>query len=82
MDNMSVLLSIKGKFLDIFGSIGPVIVPAKEISDPQNLRITCRLNVKTVQDSDTSFMIFSVAETIVFILKRSEWSGTTCWFLP
>ncbi len=60
----------RGKSLDTFGPIGPVIVPAEEIPDPQNLKITCRLNGETVQDSNTSNMIFSVAETIEFISKQ------------
>jgi len=60
----------RGKSLDTFGPIGPCIVPAKYITDPQNLSITCRLNGKTVQNSNTSHMIFSVSETIAFISKH------------
>lgn len=60
----------RGKSLDTFGPIGPVLVPADNIPDPQALNITCRLNGKTVQDSNTSNMIFSVEETIEFISKQ------------
>ncbi len=60
----------RGKSLDTFGPIGPVLVPAADIPDPQSLHITCRLNGKTVQDSNTSYMIFSVEETIEFISKQ------------
>ncbi len=60
----------RGKSLDTFGPAGPVIVPAEDIPDPQNLKITCRLNGKTVQDSNTSHMIFSIKETIAFISKQ------------
>ncbi len=60
----------RGKSLDTFGPIGPVFVPAEQISDPQNLSISCRLNGKTVQDSNTSQMIFSIAEMIAFITKQ------------
>ncbi len=60
----------RGKSLDTFGPAGPVIVPSEDIPDPQNLRITCRLNGVTVQDSNTSHMIFSIKETIAFISKQ------------
>lgn len=60
----------RGKSLDTFGPIGPRIVLQKDIGDPQNLRIQCRLNGKTVQDSKTSLMIFTVAESIAFISKN------------
>ncbi len=60
----------RGKSLDTFGPIGPVLLPAEAVPDPQNLSISCRLNGKTVQQSNTSRMIFSVAETISFISKQ------------
>ncbi|MFH0825958.1 MAG: fumarylacetoacetate hydrolase family protein [Pseudomonadota bacterium] len=60
----------RGKSLDTFGPIGPRIVLAEDLSDPQNLRIQCRLNGKTVQDSNTRHMIFPVADTIAFISKN------------
>ena len=60
----------RGKSLDTFGPIGPVLVPAEDIRNPQALNISCRLNGRTVQNSNTSFMIFSVEETIEFISKQ------------
>ncbi len=60
----------RGKSLDTFGPIGPVLVPAEDIRNPQVLNISCRLNGRTVQNSNTSFMIFSVEETIEFISKQ------------
>ncbi len=60
----------RGKSLDTFGPVGPRIVLAEDLGDPQNLRIQCRLNGKTVQDSSTALMIFPVAETISFISKN------------
>ena len=60
----------RGKSLDTFGPIGPRVVLAEDLGDPQNLRIQCRLNGKTVQDSNTRHMIFPVAETIAFISKN------------
>jgi len=60
----------RGKSFDTFGPIGPCIVLPEDIGDPRNLRIRCHLNGKTVQDSNTSHMIFPVAETIAFISKN------------
>jgi len=47
--------------------MGPGIVPASEISDPQALQITTRVNGVTFQRGNTCDMIFSVAKTITFI---------------
>lgn len=60
----------RGKSLDTFGPIGPVIVPPEAIGDPQNLRIQTRLNGKTVQDSNTRHMIFNIPRIISFISKN------------
>ena len=60
----------RGKSLDTFGPIGPVIVPPDRIGDPQNLRIQTRLNGKTVQDSNTRHMIFSIPRIISFISRN------------
>lgn len=60
----------RGKSLDTFGPIGPVLVRMEDIGDPQNLRIECRLNGKTVQSSNTSHMIFGIQETFAFITRN------------
>ena len=60
----------RGKSLDTFGPIGPVIVPPHRIGDPQNLRIQCHRNGKVVQDSNTRQMIFSIRDIIVFISRH------------
>ncbi len=60
----------RGKSFDTFGPIGPHIVPAEEIGDPQNLRIRCRLNGKTVQESNTRHMIFPIPEIIAYVSKN------------
>ena len=52
--------------------IGSGIVTSKLIKDPQSLRIWTKLNGKTMQDSTTKDMIFSVAKTISFLSQ-----GTT-----
>jgi 2-keto-4-pentenoate hydratase/2-oxohepta-3-ene-1,7-dioic acid hydratase in catechol pathway len=43
---------------------GPVIVPAAFVPDPQNLRLTLRLNGEVKQDESTRDMIFDVAQLI------------------
>lgn len=57
---------VRGKSLDTFCPLGPVIVTADEIADPQNLRLETRVNGVTVQRSSTSEMVFSVAEILAF----------------
>lgn len=53
-----------GKGFDGWAPIGPGIVSSKIITDPQNLRISTKLNGKVVQDNNTKDMIFGVARTI------------------
>ena len=54
----------KGKSLDGSCPIGPVIVTADEISDPQKLRLSLRVNGVTKQDSNTSEMVFALPTII------------------
>ena len=60
----------RGKSLDTFGPIGPVIVPPEKIGDPQNLEILCRVNGKVMQHSNTRHMIFKIPEIIAFVSKN------------
>jgi 2,4-didehydro-3-deoxy-L-rhamnonate hydrolase len=57
----------RAKSFDTFGPIGPRLVPASEIGDPQKLDIRCRVNGELMQDSNTAYMIFSVAELIAYV---------------
>jgi 2,4-diketo-3-deoxy-L-fuconate hydrolase len=57
----------RGKSFDTFCPVGPALVPAAEISDPQSLRIQCHVNGETLQDSSTSEMVFGIREQIAFI---------------
>ena len=59
----------RGKSPDTFCPVGPVLIPAAEVGDPQQLTIRCLVNGNVVQDSHTSRMIFSVAEIIAHITK-------------
>ncbi|RYE39685.1 MAG: FAA hydrolase family protein [Hyphomicrobiales bacterium] len=57
-----------GKSLDTFDPIG-ALTPASEVPDPQRLRIRSILNGTVMQDSNTSEMIFSVAEVIAYLTR-------------
>jgi 2-keto-4-pentenoate hydratase/2-oxohepta-3-ene-1,7-dioic acid hydratase in catechol pathway len=54
----------KGKSLDQACPMGPWIVSADEIPDPQHLHVTMRVNGETKQDASTAAMIFPIAEII------------------
>jgi 2-keto-4-pentenoate hydratase/2-oxohepta-3-ene-1,7-dioic acid hydratase in catechol pathway len=56
-----------GKALDTFGPMGPGIVTASAIPDPQTLTLTTRVNGQVVQHDSTANMIFSVATAIAFL---------------
>ena len=53
-----------GKSFDTHGPVGPWIVSADEIPDPQALHIRTTVSGELLQDAPTSGMIFSVAEQI------------------
>ena len=56
-----------GKSFDTHGPIGPWIVTADELPDPQTLELRCLVNGKLRQSSNTSEMIFSVAQQIAYL---------------
>ena len=55
---------VRAKSLDTFCPLGPVVVTADEIPDPQGLRLVCRVNGEVMQDATTDLMVFGVAELI------------------
>jgi 5-carboxymethyl-2-hydroxymuconate isomerase len=57
---------VRGKSLDTFCPIGPAIVTADEIPDPQRLAISCTVDSEVVQSSTTAMMYFGVAEIISY----------------
>jgi 5-carboxymethyl-2-hydroxymuconate isomerase len=57
----------RGKGLDRFLPLGPLVVDAAEVPDPQDVSVRCRVNGETVQSSSTREMVFSVAQIIAFI---------------
>lgn len=57
----------KGKSCDTFGPIGPWMVTADEVPDPQNLDMFLDVNGKRMQTGNTKTMIFSVAHIIHYL---------------
>jgi 2-keto-4-pentenoate hydratase/2-oxohepta-3-ene-1,7-dioic acid hydratase in catechol pathway len=56
-----------GKTFDTFAPIGPELVTTDEVPDPQALGIRLRLNGQTMQDSNTSQLIFGVGYVISYL---------------
>lgn len=54
----------RGKSFDTFCPLGPRVVPAEEVPDPQALRVLCRLNGMEMQNASTGEMLFPVARLI------------------
>jgi 2,4-didehydro-3-deoxy-L-rhamnonate hydrolase len=58
---------VRGKSPDTFCPVGPELVRAAEVPDPQNLKIRAILNGEVMQDSSTANMVFGVAEIVAFV---------------
>ena len=56
-----------GKNFDGSGALGPWMVTADEIADPQDLAITHRLNGEEIQHGSTGEMIYPVAQVIAYL---------------
>jgi 2-keto-4-pentenoate hydratase/2-oxohepta-3-ene-1,7-dioic acid hydratase in catechol pathway len=65
----------RGKSFDTFGPVGPCVVRTEDLEDPGNLKIECRLNGKTVQSSNTRYMIFSIPEILSFVSRNFTLEG-------
>lgn len=59
----------KGKGCDTFGPIGPWLVTADEIADPQQLDLWLEVDGKRYQNGNTRTMIFSVAHIISYLSR-------------
>ena len=57
---------VRAKSLDGFCPLGPEIVTADDVPDPQQLALRTLVNGEVMQDSNTSEMVFGVAELIAF----------------
>lgn len=58
---------VRGKSFDSFCPLGPWIVTADEIPDPQRLAITCDVSGERLQESSTAEMIFGCAELVAYV---------------
>ncbi|MDN3588612.1 fumarylacetoacetate hydrolase family protein [Pedobacter aquatilis] len=58
---------VKGKSCDTFAPIGPFIATRDEITDVHNLRLWLTVNGKTLQDGNTSNLIFNVPFMVSYI---------------
>lgn len=58
---------VKGKSCDSFAPIGPWMVTADEVKDPNNLRLWLTVNGQTMQNSSTADFIFNVPFVISYI---------------
>jgi acylpyruvate hydrolase len=58
-----------GKAIDTFAPCGPALVLMDEIDDLQSLGIRARVNGDTLQDANTSLMVFTAAEAIAFLTR-------------
>jgi 2-keto-4-pentenoate hydratase/2-oxohepta-3-ene-1,7-dioic acid hydratase in catechol pathway len=59
----------KGKGCDTFGPIGPWLVTADEVGDPQNLDLWLDLNGKRMQTGNTRTMVFTVANLVSYVSR-------------
>lgn len=66
---------LMGKTFDTFAPIGPAIVTTDTIGDIHKKGIRCRLNGKSVQDSNTDQLVFNVPKII-------EWCSATVTLKP
>jgi 2-keto-4-pentenoate hydratase/2-oxohepta-3-ene-1,7-dioic acid hydratase in catechol pathway len=58
---------VKGKSADTYAPLGPWLVTADEVSDPQALRLWLTVNGQPRQDSKTSDMVFGCAHLVSYI---------------
>jgi len=59
----------KGKGFDTFGPIGPWLVTADEVADPQNLELWLEVDGKRYQNGNTRTMVFGVAEIVSYLSR-------------
>ena len=59
----------KGKSCDNFGQIGPWLVTADEVADPQDLKMWLKVNGETMQDGSTRTMVYGVAHLVSYLSR-------------
>jgi 2-keto-4-pentenoate hydratase/2-oxohepta-3-ene-1,7-dioic acid hydratase in catechol pathway len=60
---------VKGKSADTFGPIGPWLVTADEVPDPQNLGLWLDVDGRRYQNGNTRTMVFGVAHLISYLSR-------------
>jgi len=60
---------VKGKSADTFGPIGPWLVTADEVRDPQNLKMWLAVDGHTYQNGSTQTMIFGVRQLVSYLSR-------------
>ena len=63
----------KGKSADTLKPLGPWLVTKDEVGDPNQLDISCQVNGKTMQSSNTSDMMYSIAELVSILSNYVSW---------
>ena len=58
---------VKGKSADTFGPIGPWLVTADEVADPQNLKMFLEVNGHRYQNGSTKTMVYGVRTLVSYI---------------
>lgn len=58
---------LNGKWADGFLPMGPFLLTADEVENPQDLQMTLKVNGQTRQNANTSGMIFSVYQIVSFL---------------
>jgi 2-keto-4-pentenoate hydratase/2-oxohepta-3-ene-1,7-dioic acid hydratase in catechol pathway len=67
---------LRSKSPPSFMPFGPVLVPACFVADPQDLRLTLKLNGQTMQDESSADMLFGVARQIEYLSRHVQlWPG-------
>src|SRR5579872_2732233 len=60
---------VKGKSADTFGPIGPWLVTADEVLDPQNLRLWLEVDGHRYQNGSTKTMVFGVKQLVSYVSR-------------
>ncbi|HEY2054617.1 MAG TPA: fumarylacetoacetate hydrolase family protein [Solirubrobacterales bacterium] len=63
---------LAGKGAPSFLPVGPLLVPAKFVDDPQDLRIQLTVNGRVMQDESTADMLFDVAQLVSYVTTITE----------
>ena len=59
-----------GKSADNFGPIGPYLVTADQVPDPNELKLECRVNGEVRQSSNTADMVFDCKALVSYISRH------------